>query len=465
MRKYLLAALAACMLCGHADARLPPESARAVSDIVRGVLQQGGTPSASVSIAMDGKVAFAEAYGQARLAPEVAAKPAARYKIGSISKQFTAAAVLLLQEDGRLSVDDPVSKYFPALTRASEITIRQLLTHTSGYQDYYPLDYVAPFMQRDVDPADILKGWAAIPLDFEPGTQWQYSNTNYVLAGLIVSRVAKMPLSKFLQQRILGPLGMHSAIDVEEQSLGDEDPRGYEFHALGPPREARTEGRGWVYATGELAMTAEDVAKWNVALMKGAVLKPLSMRELTTEQLLQGGIGARYAMGLSLKALGGGHRRWSHSGASQGFLCWNAIYPDDGISITVLTNSTRREPMQAIAQQIEELLLGRTTDPGAAEALENTKRLLRSLAAGKPDRSLLSADLQSYFTDQAVADFQASLQKMGPPESVRQIERSDRGGMVARLFQMTNAGKTVNINTFMLPDGTFSQFLITPAPE
>jgi D-alanyl-D-alanine carboxypeptidase len=465
MRHCVLAVVAWLVLCGVVHAQLAPESARAVGETVRQVLRASNVPSASIAIAKDGKVVFAEAYGLARLSPAVTATPAMRYKIGSISKQFTVAALLLLQEQGKLSIDDPVSKYFPALTRSGEITVRQLLSHTSGYQDYYPLDYVAPFMRHDVQPMDILDGWAKIPLDFEPGTQWQYSNTNFVIAGLIAAKVAGMPLSKFLQQRILTPLGMRSAIDVEERPLDPEDAQGHEFYALGPAREAKPEGHGWVYATGELAMTARDLSLWDISLMDGSLLKPESMRALTTEQLLKGGTGTRYALGLSVKTLSGGHRRWYHSGASEGFLCWNAIYPDDHISITVLTNSTRREPMHDIAQKIEDLLLAKATDPGAAQALDEAKRLLRSLASGRPDKQLMSTDLQAYFTPQAVADFKASLQAMGSLDGVAQVDHLDRGGMVYRGFSMMSGGKALRINTFMMPDGKFSQFLIGPASE
>ncbi|HEX4242426.1 MAG TPA: serine hydrolase domain-containing protein [Steroidobacteraceae bacterium] len=465
MRPIVLTVLTALALCAQANAQLAPESTRAVGDIVRRVLQVSGVPSASIAIAKDGNVALAEAYGLARVSPAVAATPAVRYKIGSISKQFTVSALLLLQEERKLSLEDRVAKYFPDLTRAGEITLRQILSHTSGYQDYYPLDYVAPFMRRDVEPTDILSGWAKIPLDFEPGTQWQYSNTNFVIAGLIAAKAAGMPLSRFLQLRILSPLGMHSAIDVEERPLDPGDAHGYEFYALGPPREAKPEGRGWVYATGELAMTARDLAVWDISLMNGSLLKPESMRELTTEQLLKGGTGTRYALGLSVEALSGGHRRWSHSGASEGFLCWNAVYPDDRISITVLTNSTRREPMNEIARKIEDLLLAKATDPGAEDALEKAKRLMSSLASGKPDLQLMSPDLRAYFTSRAVEDFKVSLQRIGSLDGVVQVNHFDRGGMVFRAFRATGGGKVLNISAFMLPDGRFSQFLIGPVPE
>src|SRR5207248_3321201 len=174
----------------------------------------------------------------------------------SISKQFTAAAILLLAEEGKLSLDDKVGRWLPDLTRANEVTIRQLLSMTAGYQDYWPQDYVMPDMMKPVSPQDILNRWARKPLDFEPGTKWQYSNTNYVIAGLIVEKVAGKPLFDFLQERILQPLQIKSAYDVDRAALSAGEPVRYQRFGLGPPRPAPKEGAGWIFAAGELAMTA-----------------------------------------------------------------------------------------------------------------------------------------------------------------------------------------------------------------
>ena len=177
-----------------AQTELAPQLRAGIDDIAHNVLQTTGVPSASLVVVKDSKIAYVQAYGDARLDPKLPARPDMRYSIGSISKQFTAAAILMLQEQGKLSLDDPVGKYIAGLTRGNEVTIRQLLSHTSGYQDYWPQDYVMPMMLNPVTPEEILDRWARIPLDFEPGTKWQYSNTNYVIAGVIVEKVSGMPL-------------------------------------------------------------------------------------------------------------------------------------------------------------------------------------------------------------------------------------------------------------------------------
>jgi len=154
------------------------------------------------------------------------------------------------------------------LTRGNEVTIRELLSHTSGYQDYWPQDYVMPMMLKPVTPEEILDRWARIPLDFDPGTKWQYSNTNYVIAGVIVEKASGMPLWTFLGQRVFTPLGMKSITDTNEKALPASDPSSYMRYALGPLRPAPKEGKGWMFAAGELAMTAEDLAKWDISMIR-----------------------------------------------------------------------------------------------------------------------------------------------------------------------------------------------------
>ena len=150
---------------------LSPELRQKIDHAANNVLATTGVPSASVAIVKDGEIVYLQAYGDARLEPRTPARPEMRYSIGSISKQFTATAILLLQEQGKLSLDDKVAKFVPDLTRANEVTVRQLLSHTSGYQDYWPQDYVPPLMLQPITARRILDLWARKPLDFDPGTK------------------------------------------------------------------------------------------------------------------------------------------------------------------------------------------------------------------------------------------------------------------------------------------------------
>ncbi|HZU10545.1 MAG TPA: serine hydrolase domain-containing protein, partial [Pseudacidobacterium sp.] len=252
--------------------KLPPELRSKMDEAATKVLEQTGVPSASIAIVQKGEIVYTHAYGKARLEPPTPAEPRMRYSIGSISKQFTAAAILFLEQQGKLSVGDPVSKYIPGLTRGDEVTIRMLLSHTSGYQDYWPEDYLMPPMRKPTTAQYILDTWAKKPLDFDPGTKWQYSNTNYVIAGLIVEKVSGEPLMKFLQEHIFGPLEMKSVYNTDIAKLGDTDAEGYIRYALGPLRPAPKEGAGWMFAAGELAMPAHDLALWDISVMNRSLL-------------------------------------------------------------------------------------------------------------------------------------------------------------------------------------------------
>src|SRR5256886_9492739 len=236
--------------------QFPADLTDKIDKVATDPLGRTGVPSASIAIVKDGQIAYVKAYGDARLEPRTPASTSMRYSIGSISKQFTAAAILLLQEHGKLSLDDKVAKYIPDLTRANEVTVRQLLSHTSGYQDYWPQDYVMKPMLEPTTAQKIMDTWAKKPLDFEPGTKWQYSNTNYVIAGAIVEKVARMPLLQFLQQKVFTPLGMTSVLNIDQEKLTESDPTGYLRFALGPLRPSPKEGKGWLFAAGGRARSA-----------------------------------------------------------------------------------------------------------------------------------------------------------------------------------------------------------------
>src|SRR5271168_4125334 len=213
LKSLLLLPLVLLALAPAVRAELPPDSKARIDAAVNQVLSSTRVPSASIAVVKDGRIAYLQAYGLARLTPPMEATPQMQYPIGSISKQFTAAAVLLLAQEHKLTLDDPVSKYLPDLARANEVTIRMVLSHTSGYQDYWPEDYVMTSMMVPTNAQHILDVWGKRSLDFDPGTQWQYSNTNYVIAGRIVEQVSGTPLWTLLGKRVFTPLEMKSITD------------------------------------------------------------------------------------------------------------------------------------------------------------------------------------------------------------------------------------------------------------
>ena len=431
---------------------------RDIDNAIADVVAKSGAPSASVALVKDGRIAFVHAYGNARLEPPMAATPEMRYSIGSVSKQFTSTAILMLAEEGKLSLDDPVSRWLPELTRAKEVTIRELLSMTSGYQDYWPQDYVMPMMLEPVTAAHIADTWAKKPLDFEPGTKWQYSNTNYVIAGMIVERVAGMPLLEFLHKRIFTPLQMTSVSDIDSAPLGDGDPVRYMRYALGPLRVAPKEGKGWLFAAGELAMTARDLAKWDVAMIDHALLKPASYRAMQTEVQLANGTGTRYGLGVGV-SVAEGRRVIAHNGEVSGFTAENDVYPDDRAAIVVLVNLDASSAVGQIASAISSRLFA----PAETSTVPLARRIFEGLQKGEIDRALFTSNANAYFTEAALKDFASSLQPLGAPQEFTQIAQSLRGGMTLRRYRARFPHKTLRITTFWMPDGKIEQYQVAAA--
>jgi CubicO group peptidase (beta-lactamase class C family) len=452
--------LVALACTASAQTSLSADLTQKIDTVVSDALTRSGVPSASIAVVKDGQIVYVKAYGDARLEPKTAASSSMRYSIGSISKQFTAAAILLLQEEGKLSLDDKVGKYIPDLTRANEVTIRQLLSHTSGYQDYWPQDYVMKPMLEPTTAQKIMDTWAKKPLDFEPGTKWQYSNTNFVIAGVIVEKVAHMPMLQFLQQKIFAPLGMTSVLNIDQEKLTESDPTGYLRYALGPLRPSPKEGKGWLFAAGELAMRAEDLAKWDISIIDQKVLKPASYRELGTEIVLKNGVGTQYGLGVSV-ASQGGHRSLSHGGEVSGFTAQNIVFPDDRVAIVALTNQDAASAAGAITSGIAPLLFA-TTDAVTAAKLEQAKKIFADLQQGKIDRSLFTDNANAYFSEQALQDFAGSLGPLGTPQSFIQASQGLRGGMTLRVYLIRFPQRVIRAWTYEMPDGKLEQFQVAP---
>jgi D-alanyl-D-alanine carboxypeptidase len=430
-----------------------------VDAIANQVLQSTGVPSASVAVVKNGRVAYANAYGAAKLDPRVSATPDLRYAIGSISKQFTAVAILLLQQDGKLKLDDPVSRFIPGLTRGNEVTVRQLLSHTSGYQDFWPQDYVMPGMLQATTPQAIADAWAKKPLDFTPGSRWQYSNTNYTLAGMVVEKASGMPFFQFIHSRILVPAGLTSAMNF------DVNPRvanatGYLRYGLGPLRPAPDAGAGWMEAAAGLAMTAKDLATWDINLIRHGLLTPASYRELEREVVLNNGAGTGYALGLDV-GMQGDHFMLEHSGEVSGFTAENMVFPDDSAAIVVLTNQDAAPASGAIANQIATALFA-TDDKLAASRTAQARAIFDGLQRGTVDRSLFTSNANAYFSDQALKDFQSSLAPLGTPTGFVQTRQSLRGGMTGRSYRVTFPNRVLRVWTFEMPDGKLEQYQAAP---
>ena len=458
---FALLALLALSTPALAQGSGTPELSARVDSIANAVLASTGVPSATVAVVTHGKLAYAQAYGAAKLEPRVAATPDMRYGIGSISKQFTAACVLLLQQEGKLSLDDKVSKYVPGLTRGNEVSIRQLLSHTSGYQDFWPQDYVPPAMEKATTPQAILDHWAKQPLDFEPGARWQYSNTNFEIAALIVEKASGKPFFQFVRARILDPLGIASAVDFDAKGPTSVQPVGYMRYGLGPLRPATSTGPGSMYGAGELAMTASDLAKWDIAMIDQSLLKPESYRAMQTAVLLRNGVSTNYGLGVDVD-MQAGHRTIEHSGEVAGFTAENIVYPDDSAAVIVLTNQDAAPASTLIAIGIGRTLFS-SEDANTQARTARARAIFDGLQHGTVDRSQLTADASAYFSAQALSDFQSTLSPLGAPTSFVQVGQHERGGMLERIYRVSFPDRTLRVWTYEMPDGKLEQYQLAPA--
>lgn len=459
MRKLYLPLLFSIAVSSFAQT-LSPDLRQKIDKIATDALAKTGVPSVSIAVVKDGQIVYLHAYGDARLEPRTPAKPEMRYSIGSISKQFTASAILLLQEQGKLSLDDKVSRFIPDLTRANEVTIRQLLSHTSGYQDFWPQDYCMPYVLQPITAEAILDRWARKPLDFNPGTKWQYSNTNFVIAGVIIEKVSGLPFMQFLRERILAPVGIKNAADTDSAKLGESDPAGYLRYGLGPLRPAPKEGKGWMFAAGELAMPADDLARWDISVIDQTLLNPSSYHELETEVLLKNGLGTSYGLGVDVDTMFG-HRALAHGGEVSGFTAENIIFPDERVAVVALTNEDASAASGDIARAIAPLLLA-SGDPSIPQKLAQARRIFEGLQDGTIDRSLFTDDANFYFSEEALKDFAAGLGPLGTPEDFTQTRQSLRGGMTERVYRIKFPQKTLRAWTYEMPDGKLEQYQIAP---
>ncbi len=480
--------------------QLTPMERSRVDTVIRQVVTSTNVPSVSVGIARGGSVIYTQAFGQASLPRNIAlpsntdgkltisqattkavvADAAMAYPIGSISKQFTAACLLLLQERGVLRLDNPIATWFPNFTRANEVTIRNLLTHTSGYSDYAPQDYTIPAWTQPADPLTLITAWASKPLDFDPGTKWQYSNTNFEIAALIVQKASGQSFHDFLWQNILQPLKLQGVLDLDTQR-DRLQVRGYEQHALGPMRPAILEAPGWYFGDAQLAMPVATLLVWDESVVHRTLLNAASYNEMKTDFRLKDGSSSGYGLGVFVHTFPNGKRSIYHSGEVGGFVSNNVVSLDDDVCFAALTNEEARVA-GLVTRQLTPILLpaiaaatGSTKTQSASPvtppaskgtvkaAEEQARAILISLQKGSLDKSLFTSDTQFYFTPETVDDYAKSLSPLGGVGVVRQTGESLRGGMIFRNFQLEFAkGRLLSLSTYTVPDGRLEQFIVGP---
>jgi CubicO group peptidase (beta-lactamase class C family) len=331
-----------------------------IDAVVEAPIKAGRVAGASVAVARGNQTIVERGYGLADLQLDVPTPSRAIYEIGSITKQFTAAAMLLLAEDGKLSLDDELTKFLPDYpTKGHRITLRQLHNHTSGIKGYTELEEFGEFMLLKKPKEELVKLFSSKPFDFAPGEDLIYNNSAYFLLGLIIEKVSGQSYADFVKTRLFDKVGMKDSSYCSERAIQKNKVHGYDTEN-GALVLKRYLDHSWPYAAGSLCSSAHDLVLWNRALHGGKVLKPESYRTMTTPGTLADGAPVRYAMGVALLDVGG-RRVISHGGGINGFLSHAEYYPAEDLTVVVLFNTAGPVNPQTIAREIADAVLGKST--------------------------------------------------------------------------------------------------------
>ncbi|MFN8580811.1 MAG: serine hydrolase domain-containing protein [Gemmatimonadaceae bacterium] len=299
-------------------------------------------------------------YGYADLEFDVPTPTDAVYEIGSVTKQFTAASILQLVEQGKLSLDDELTKYLPSYnTQGHKVTIYHLLNHTSGIKGYTELPEFGTLMMRKLPRDSLVALFASRPFDFAPGEMQIYNNSAFFLLGLIIEKVSGVSYETYVKTHLFEPTGMHSSRYCDERAIQKHRAHGYDAGPAGLMVKGYLD-QTWPYAAGSLCSTVGDLMAWNRALHGGRVLSPASYRRMTTPATLNDGTALRYGMGIALTPIAG-HRAIHHGGGINGFLSESAYLPDDDVIVVVLINTAGPVSADAVTEKIVTRLLGART--------------------------------------------------------------------------------------------------------
>jgi len=318
----------------------------------------------AVAVVLRGDTLLLGGYGLADLEWEVPMATDAVFEIGSVTKQFTAAAVLRLVEEGKLDLEADLTTYLPDYdTQGRRIPLRRLLDHTSGIKGYTEMPVFGEYMVRSLPRDSLVARFEAVPLEFEPGTVLIYNNSAYFLLGLIVEKVSGEPYEEYVERRLFQPLGMSRSSYCDQDAVVTRRAHGYD-QGPGGLQQKRYLDHTWPYAAGSLCSTAGDLVRWNQALHGGEVLSAASYQDMTTPDPLVDGTPVRYAMGLMVFD-DNGRRAITHGGGINGFLSDAWYYLDEDLTVVVLQNSAGRRGPGQLARGLVEAVIGKGEEPVA----------------------------------------------------------------------------------------------------
>jgi CubicO group peptidase (beta-lactamase class C family) len=402
-----------------------------VDDFIKTEMQKQKIPGVSLAVVKNGEIILAKGYGFSNLEHQAPVKAETIFQSGSVGKQFTATAVMILVEEGKISLDEKINKYLGEVPESwQNITVRHLLTHTSGMTDY-PSDFD---FRRDYTEDELLTRAKAVPTGFQPGEKWQYSNLAYVTLGIIIHKVSGKFYGDFLQDRIFKPLQMTTARIISEAEIIPHRAAGYTLV------KNELKNQQWVSpslnttADGALYLNVYDMAKWDAALYGEKLLKKTSLDQMWSPVKLNNGKTHPYGFGWALGEVSG-HRIIEHGGAWQGFKSFIARYPNDKLTVIVFANLSQANPTK-LARGVAGIYNAELIPPPAATIEDKEpqvtaflKDVLQKFAAGTIKPEIFTPEMNAVLFPEVVKQIGASVKAFGTLESVGLLSRSEENGL------------------------------------
>jgi D-alanyl-D-alanine carboxypeptidase len=392
----------------------------------------------SLAVVKDGTIVKAAGYGDADVEQKVAATPDTLYELGSITKQFTAEAVLMLVEEGKLALDDKVSSILADLPDAwGDVTVQHLLTHTSGIKSYTSVGDFNKMARSDFKPGEILKLVATAPLEFKPGESWAYCNTGYYLLGLIIEKKSGKTYGEFLDERIFKPLGMSVTRPNDPRAILPHRAHGYA--RMGD----RIENRDGLtptsaFSAGNLMSTVKDMAKWAIALDEGKLLSSSSYSQMYTPVKLKNGESRPYGFGWGLGDVKK-HKKVSHGGGTAGFSTSIARFPDDHVAVIVLTNLAGADAdlsREIVGQYVPELAkknVARAEDP---DSTKKHRAVMTAILADKVDPDQFTDAFAKFLGSEPAKAMTKALNNLGELKEFQYLEAEEDGGAIIYRYKL-----------------------------
>lgn len=436
------------------------DAAARVDAFVHDQMQKLKIPGVSLAVIKDGKPVIVRGYGLANIEHNVPVKPETIFQSGSVGKQFTAFAVMLLVDEGKIGLDDKIGKYFGEVPETwANVTVRNLLTHTGGFTDYpESFDF-----RKDYTEDDLLKIFKETPLAFKPGEKWQYSNLGFVTLGILIHKVTGKFYGDFLHERIFKPLGMSTARVISERDIVPNRAAGYAFI------NNEIKNQRWVSpslnttADGSLYLTVLDMIKWDEALTAGKLLSKAAYEQMWTPVRLADGREQAYGFGWGLRR-SNGKRVIEHSGSWQGFKSHIARFPENRLTIIVFANSSNANP-DRIANSIAALLDPTLKpvplkDPDPKMSARN-RLLFENVLSGKIDDEKLTRQ-EAKAVDAADARLIAHLKTLGPIQKFELIEVQEIGDRKGWKYAVDFDSMSVVLELGRDRDGNIFHFVVQP---